>query len=162
MTNSLKAKIPSLGSLFVEIIPLSHSQLISCIDLKNGFLILFDGYPKPNGPTNPTSKKNSNRPLEHTQDRLFLPVSEGNLSIFVFWGVCSQLTNSQLGSLPDLVLVGIFNGAGILDLLFHCLPVSHILGMSFKLKVKKPGGTKSSGDEGTYCRTMQGPTCMEW
>lgn len=42
-------------------------------------------YPKTNGPTHPTFKKNSNRPLKHTQDPQ-LPAAEGNLSIFVFWG----------------------------------------------------------------------------
>lgn len=94
VTNSLKVKIPSLGSLFVEIIPLSHRQLISCIDLNKGFLILFDWYPETNGQTNPTSKKNSNRPrFEHTQDSATTCSSRKSLYLLYFGvpGVCFRI-----------------------------------------------------------------------
>lgn len=142
---------------------MSHSQLISCIDLNKGFLILFDWYPKSNGPTNPTSKKNSNRPLKHSPFQL--PVSEGNLSIFVFWGTwglfptdhLSSWITSRPGSCRYIQWCG---DLGPVVPLSSGLPYPQDEGSN--LKVKEPGGTKSSRDEGTYCRTIQGPTCTEW
>lgn len=62
----------------------------------------------------------------------------------------------------DLVLVGIFNGAGILDLLFHCLPVSHILRIKFKFEGEEIWEEPNALGMREHCQTIQGPTCMDW